>query len=237
MTASEELKELVEELKCDMCGKYLSCSPVLLSTRGENVCGRCIAPPNTESTYTRNEIYEKVAAQILFPCMNKNIGCLENLPMQLMKCHEEQCSFNATSVPCPTSITTLDTVCSWTGTVENLEAHYQTAHNNMIIYHPYTVKLDFCGETSSSLIMMLYGFAFLIQIKYVNGKLWQNVHLLGHTRLDKIFMYCMKFTNVNSCVEITKKVGNSDNFIIDEEKFIDFKIILDEFDDIDFKLR
>lgn len=93
---------ILEQLKCSYCGRALSCAPVLMSSLGKDVCGRCRAPLEPEGeVFLRNKPYETSVKDLLFPCCNKGLGCKEMLRLVEAKRHEDMCPFK--EYACPTA--------------------------------------------------------------------------------------------------------------------------------------
>ncbi|VEN42207.1 unnamed protein product [Callosobruchus maculatus] len=81
---------VMENLKCSICQRYLSVSPVS-GTKGKYTCGRCCPTAETSGPY------EEIAKHILFPCSIE--GCKTKLIWGQVLVHEAACTFRR--IICP----------------------------------------------------------------------------------------------------------------------------------------
>ncbi|KAH0809017.1 hypothetical protein GEV33_013770 [Tenebrio molitor] len=88
----------MENTKCSKCHNYLAFFPVYSTTTRENICGRCAVPD--EATSVRNEIYERLAELLSFPCRYTKVGCTKKFCPKELPDHEDACVYRP--VKCPT---------------------------------------------------------------------------------------------------------------------------------------
>jgi hypothetical protein len=88
----------MENTKCSKCHNYLAFFPVYSTTTRENICGRCAVPD--EATSVRNEIYERLAKLLSFPCRYTKVGCTKKFCPKELPDHEDACVYRP--VKCPT---------------------------------------------------------------------------------------------------------------------------------------
>ena len=88
MTALPE--EALQKLICSSCKKYLSVFPIKVYHNRTVKCGRCCNAEQDDGG-TVSRLYEQIAKQVEFPCVNRFEGCEEVLGPNEMKKHEETC--------------------------------------------------------------------------------------------------------------------------------------------------
>jgi len=88
MTALPE--QALQQLICFSCKKYLSVFPIKVYPNKNVKCGRC-CDSNEDDGGTVSHLYEHIAKQIGFPCVNRFEGCKEVLGPNEMKKHEKTC--------------------------------------------------------------------------------------------------------------------------------------------------
>ncbi|XP_045462698.1 uncharacterized protein LOC123672583 isoform X1 [Harmonia axyridis] len=135
------LKNNERNWKCQICTKYLSVFPIyqLPSDDKEFVCGRCLRRSNqgTRSlnieTSNSQTLFENIAGFLAFPCSYDVFGCKEELEVAKVVAHEGSCPFR--NVKCPLnkihqSLLSLEEVCDWKGSSDDLALHIKTYHKN-----------------------------------------------------------------------------------------------------------
>lgn len=207
--------DILKKIKCYYCSCILSCGPILLSTTGKNVCGRCREPKKHEETFSRNTMYEELASSFLFPCQFNKDGCQELLKMEAVKKHEETCEYNFRR--CPTS--SLENRCSWNGNMEEIETHYKEKHSNLIVDHPYKVKPNITKSYMVFRAFNAFGYFFILQEKCdkLQARFWFNVVFIGPQKLAELFKYEYTLKKGNNRIFKKQNVQSNYLFIMHEE--------------------
>ena len=79
--------QLLEELECPVCTEYMA-SQIKMCENGHNICGGCKERlpecPTCRGTFIkgRNIVLEKLAANAIYPCKNKEAGCEETFALE-----------------------------------------------------------------------------------------------------------------------------------------------------------
>lgn len=87
-------KSLLNQLRCSQCEGYLSIGPLMVTTVGVQICGKCykILPADEKRKYVRQVGLEAVAAQMLiFPCRYHQQGCTVQILFNEGEDHEREC--------------------------------------------------------------------------------------------------------------------------------------------------
>lgn len=89
---------ILEQLICDFCHKYLSVTPVRFSCKNEceKICGRCystdtILSNGSHQEWVVSQLYASLSENMLFKCINRFAGCNKLLTCEEVLTHEEQC--------------------------------------------------------------------------------------------------------------------------------------------------
>lgn len=236
----EVQSELLRKLKCDNCGGILSCYPILISTKGKNMCGRCKVSEKAEEIFTRNIIYEEFASGFLFPCQYQEKGCIEMLKMNAVKKHEETCKYNTHR--CPTAA--LQNNCTWNGPLEDIENHYKNSHLELIVQHPYEQRPNIKQSYIKYTAFNEFGHFFILQEKcdVRNSKFYFSVVCVGPPYLAELFEFTCKLGKGKDCISKTRQVQYNPLFIMHEKGCVSQKINnifqeLGDYDQIDLHLR
>lgn len=234
----EVSQEILNELLCSICKKVVSFGPVLQTSNEKIICGRCQPP---KKSYFRINLYEKLASALKFPCKNKELGCHVSLKPEELKLHEESCNNN--KYGCPTLI--LDSNCTWTGVLANIEGHYKDKHLELITEHPLHEILDIEHSYVKNLFFTYRGFSFLMKQRCDSstGTLWYNVKLLDSALLTNLFRYTVTLTRGSDKLVRSKQVQLYDmhyNYLFDDNIKIIFPYLFEDLHDqqgIKFHLR
>ncbi|KAJ8977783.1 hypothetical protein NQ317_014689, partial [Molorchus minor] len=142
--------EVLENLNCKVCCKYLTVSPIGVHPDGGNVCGRCLYGMNTTSTclfeckdYPNSEMSIPLSLlgyatypENLFPSLtgSKVSGCEELLPFSSIKSHETTCIYKKYNCP----------LCHFSGVGSQLIHHFKLDHKRYLSEdHPvFVLNLD-----------------------------------------------------------------------------------------------
>ncbi|KAF7283073.1 hypothetical protein GWI33_001480 [Rhynchophorus ferrugineus] len=85
----------LEKQTCSQCKSYLSCLPVKVYASGETKCGRCVE----ENDDGVPSLFNNLAQDILFPCINRFEGCLELISTDDVTKHEAICKGSVYACP------------------------------------------------------------------------------------------------------------------------------------------
>lgn len=110
-------------LRCELCNKYLSSSPIFSNEDGKNVCNFCCTHQELNNYY-RNFLYENAVREFAFPCPYLVQGCKESVLFD-DKEHERHCFHR--SFKCPAS-----TACVFKGNIRRIIVHLVKQHLDMI---------------------------------------------------------------------------------------------------------
>jgi hypothetical protein len=108
-------------------------SPITLCQNGHNICAKCKPQVSTcpscggEFLQIRNAALEGIAKSTMYPCKNREAGCLQILSMDSRLHHEIQCSYKKRK--CPFAKISKDS-CRWTGIMSNIGIHVRQEHSS-----------------------------------------------------------------------------------------------------------
>lgn len=96
-----------------------------------------------ELTSIRSFTLERLCGKFQFPCKNLRNGCHARFPMELMKWHEDQCTYKKTS--CFMGKIWHD--CEWRGRESDWLSHCERKHSNKILKGKESFELTWNYET------------------------------------------------------------------------------------------
>lgn len=161
--------KLLCDLRCPGCTKPLQ-PPIYLCFSGHSLCTICrlalkICPICREQVSDiRSKTLERLSGKFQFPCKNLRNGCMVRLPMELMKWHEDKCSFRKTS--CFMGKVWHD--CDWIGRESEWMAHCESKHPQKILKNKekfeliwnYETLKDNCGPIISYYLIQTFSETF-----------------------------------------------------------------------------
>ncbi|CAH1102348.1 unnamed protein product [Psylliodes chrysocephalus] len=115
-------EEVLNNLLCSVCFKYLSVKPVKVYINRSIKCGRCSDDKDDGIV----SMYETIAENKLFPCVNRYEGCTQLLAFSGVSAHEKECVSNYYACP----------ICSVEFTSFLLVQHYKRDHSSAILEKP-----------------------------------------------------------------------------------------------------
>lgn len=124
--------DLLKKLECPVCTDYMM-SPITLCQNGHNICAKCKSNVSTcpscggEFLQIRNVTLEDIAKTTMYPCKNRELGCLQIFSMDNRLHHETECVYNKRK--CPFTKISKDS-CRWTGIMSNIGSHVRQEHNS-----------------------------------------------------------------------------------------------------------
>lgn len=169
---------------CSQCQKYLSYGPVELSLEGPIKlikCGRCSAIEDLGTP----SIYNIVAQQLVFPCVNRYEGCIQILKFEDVPEHEDGCIGG--QYECP--------LCTASDFKPNsllyLLRHYTIVHKKSVLSKP-SIHLPFNCYFEDSLLYYdnSENILVIIYIQFDRTKLKVNASTVGD-RVGKL-KYCIR---------------------------------------------
>lgn len=183
-------ENLMNELKCNLCGEYLSYAPITMHADSGSVCGRCPAlEAERNITPLRESNYEKIAKQLLlFPCRYHLQGCEGIFSMQEIPSHEEVCS----SKPFFCPVMPLG-CCAWQGAPTESHMHFITDHQDLLL-QTNVFELDILNAYSTNMLMAQLDCLFLVHKEYSgdNGMFYCGIYQITNYEVTK-FEYVLEF--------------------------------------------
>ncbi|XP_074025870.1 technical knockout [Leptinotarsa decemlineata] len=155
--------ELLEKLTCHSCLKFLSVGPVKLY-KGQVKCGRC----SRDDDGGVISMYEFIAEQCLFKCVNRFDGCKQLIQYCKVIEHEAECKPEIYKCPyCPD--TEMPTFL--------LPKHFVEHHDNFLMNTAY-ICADIIWVGTLTYLYYMKDHMFYIEIKYPNGDMLLNAYQL-----------------------------------------------------------
>lgn len=121
-------KSTLDLLRCAVCRKYLSSSPVFSYDDGRNVCNLCYdkQPLSVkEKKHCWNTLYAKAVKYFGFPCKYSDLGCKEIVRFN-DTLHQKYCEYRLFGCP-------VNKNDGFEGTVKQILSHLTLDHSSMII--------------------------------------------------------------------------------------------------------
>lgn len=187
------------KLRCNSCANLLSVTPVFNSQNGNAICGRCVDLKNPQGL--RNVLYETIIELILFPCMNKQYGCLESRTGKYMKLHEVSCPYRRINCPLASKKS-----CDWVGDIETLLEHFEDHHTMNLMEEP-NFEVNFLDNFEDVSLLPYFETLFLVTRHgdIENHKFWCSVQAIQRNELEK-FNYSLILKN-----PVSEKIRKFDN--------------------------
>ncbi|XP_068082071.1 E3 ubiquitin-protein ligase siah2 isoform X2 [Anabrus simplex] len=119
-------EELLKEMECPVCYKYM----VLVieeCSNGHCICSSCrknlSSCPQCKAAFSghRNRLAESMAAKLIFPCQNADVGCSEMTNGSKLLEHQSVCSLRMYNCYIPK--------CEWIGRSYDILDHFKVEHN------------------------------------------------------------------------------------------------------------
>ncbi|KAG5891641.1 hypothetical protein JTB14_001811 [Gonioctena quinquepunctata] len=152
--------KILEELICSTCHKYLSVKPVKVYPNRTKKCGRCSKDDDDEGVVS---LFDMIADQGLFKCINRYDGCRVLLANVEVPDHEENCK--SKSYPCPVCLESKD-VPSYL-----LTEHFEREHKaNLLSRSSFNIYLNGSNEVNRIFLYKQEDTLFIISSKVdLNG--------------------------------------------------------------------
>lgn len=185
---------LLKLLKCSVCRRILSQSPIHLDENGEHFCGNCVS----EKKYIRCKALEAFASLYLFPCNHRSEGCEEYLRFDEVEEHEEQCLHRTLNCP-----VTLYSKCDWVGTILRIFEHYSQKHKHLCLKEPFFkihvyLNYEFCT------IINFVNVRILLRCKIQRTKCYFNALCLTKSGVD--VKYRIKMSSQSRSLELEEQI-------------------------------
>ena len=132
MSAHDRSKDVLEQLHCPVCMKYML-PPITLCGNEHNICSsykqKLQKYPTCREPFlnTRNKELEILAVRVEFSCPNKPHGCTLTFPIALIREHEDVCQFGPFDCPLNYRIK-----CNWTGPLTEIKGHVLHKHKDLL---------------------------------------------------------------------------------------------------------
>jgi hypothetical protein len=172
----DQNEAMLKELECPVCMEYMV-PPLKLCTNGHNICSRCresvqFCPTcRAEFSEIRNVLLENIVRIQMYPCANRQSGCLELFSIEHIAEHHAACVYG--KIKCPLCLFKL---CSWNGPKNNLKEHIKAAHpkffSEVSTFHDASLS-------NSVLIVSYFGELFTYYKKKSDGRYYAAVQLIS----------------------------------------------------------
>lgn len=226
--------DILEELKCDVCLKYLSVGPVQVDNKRNKICGRCVI----SQTDRADSMYHFFIGHALFKCINRFDGCNALLTDNQVIEHEKTCKGKLYNCP----------LCNNSDKMFTFELfhHIKTQHDTNLFLRNSKLEIRFDElKRKNTFFYLKENYIFLIYLKcfshktefllnasYIGGgeKLSEfeqkfNVYADGHNVLNSENRSCLPFASISN--DSNKIVVNT--FAVDQLKTVSQLIIYFEF--------
>ncbi|XP_018571889.1 uncharacterized protein LOC108911434 [Anoplophora glabripennis] len=199
-----KLYEVIKKYKCCVCGLLLSVPPIMVSNLGKDnqvyKCGRCEGISLETYRWIRNDLFEKVAWFLHFPC--SYFPCMERIPWGRVQEHEINCQFKTIKCPLSNECKSFEEI-----PVHQIGKHVTNIHNRTI-------------ETNDTMVNGLAlnprdDYLFLLQIKHQ----YFFLYILKGNRIALLATRLGKYTRFN----VKLKLQPEDNFAV---SFNDLPVVL-----------
>jgi E3 ubiquitin-protein ligase SIAH1 len=121
-------EDVLSELECPVCVEYML-PPIEFCKNGHNICSNCRLNlqecPTCRQPFVkiRNLALENLTKSVKYPCTNRNFGCRETHPVDLVRAHEGVCHYAAYKCPFMK-----EKQCPWADLLSNLKGHLLDSH-------------------------------------------------------------------------------------------------------------
>lgn len=133
-------------LKCEICKRYLSRSPLRVLPNGKTICGRCGSPEGS----IQQILLEKLFRIKRFPCIYDKYGCMEIVQFDQLEVHERYCRYR--SLKCPLAPTVQ---CNFEIIITDALDHLWEEHNGYIYGSPITFQIKITETSQHKFITFL----------------------------------------------------------------------------------
>lgn len=204
---------ILETLICRNCKNYLSARPVKVYPNRHVCCGRC----SSENDGGVISIYDAVAQQGLFKCINRYEGCDKILKYTEVLEHEKTCTSRTYRCLCTTTTFGLLPFMN----------HFKEMHKNSILNAPSFEILNSGRNFTKQYLYVLNHVIFLINfmifrtVDHTKVISFHAVHLGSHS--DKIFQKYILYTQNNGKKEnrhVTKRKLCSSNVLVPRNRIV-----------------
>ncbi|CAH0549654.1 unnamed protein product [Brassicogethes aeneus] len=166
--------QILDQMVCSECSKYLSVLPVLAYPNRTVRCGRCIEEDDGGVPSQVNKVFPTT----LFKCVNRYEGCTSLLLPEQVKEHEKNCiSRNLDVCPLCTELKMPPYM---------LLAHFKKCHGNYLLKKP-VVQIDGNVDSDEFYLYCTENTLFMLNLSVdtVNGKIFLDNKLVGPHELTK----------------------------------------------------
>jgi hypothetical protein len=199
---------LLKELECPVCTDYMT-SPITLCQNGHSICAKCKPHVSTCAScgggflHIRNATVEGIAKTAMYPCRNREAGCLQILSVDNRLDHEAHCSYKKRN--CPFAKISHDS-CRWTGIMSNIGGHVKQEHSNETkdVIGMFKIALEtLCASKYYRQAVFTLGKLFFIFWEIKDYNVYFAIFYVGSQNDAEKFTYYFKIRKHNEKVSIT----------------------------------
>jgi hypothetical protein len=153
----------------------------------------------------RNIALEKLAATAIFPCKNREAGCVATFTVNDKDNHLAECLFQSRMCPFR-KLSGVD--CKWTGTLSDIPVHIRAEHNSETaeVQGHFKVKLlNLCRGRRYHQAVLLSGELFYLTWDTMGDAFSFGVFHFGPKNETEAFRYGIKIGNSEEHISITRK--------------------------------
>jgi hypothetical protein len=151
----------------------------------------------------RNVTLEDIAKTTMYPCKNRELGCLLILSMDTRLDHEADCLYKRRK--CPFTKISNDSCC-WTGIMSNIRSHVRQDHNSEIknVMGVFKIKLEsLCASKYYREAVFTWGKLFFIFWEIKECNIHFAVFYIGPENDAEKFTYNFKIKNHNDKISVS----------------------------------
>lgn len=201
-------EDLLKQLECPVCTDYMT-SPITLCQNGHNICAKCKSDVSTcpscggELLRIRNVTLEDIAKTTMYPCKNREEGCLQIFSMDNRLDHEIQCLYKKRK--CPFTKISKDN-CAWTGIMSNIGSHVSEDHSceKRSVTGVFKIKLEtLCASKYYREAVFNLGKLFFIFWEIKECNIYFAVFYIGPENDAEEFVYDFKIKKHNEKISVS----------------------------------
>lgn len=205
---SNSLSEILDELKCFKCNKYLSFFPIYSDANLHSICGRCDA--SITENWFHNSIFETSMESVSFPCCHNSYGCTGKFIPKDIPGHEHFCEYKM--FECPVFDHDTNTICEWRGRSVNVYEHFEEKHPKYILRDG-KFEADLITNYSGN-FLFAFGQDYFICTKTTDSSRRIATCILTYIGSDPnmnnhYYKITLKTTNGKKPVDMANKVGTA----------------------------
>lgn len=166
-------EEILKNLVCDDCKKYLSVGPVKVYPNKHILCGRC----SKDNDNGVESLYGNIVQRGLFRCINRYDGCNQFLLYSEVSAHEANCKSELYNCPCCYLLPKMPAFL--------LVNHFQKHHKESVLGNTnILISVDRCNVDKKYLYIK-EDFLFIICVTLNSGHIVLNTYYIGNVSLSR----------------------------------------------------